>query len=68
MRIRRKSVNGDAFDHPSEMMDMGNICICCGDPIPEGRQVCPICEDRAEEAAHQQRRDTDEEGSEDDGT
>ena len=21
-----------------------NRCICCGDIIPEGRQVCPICE------------------------
>lgn len=20
-----------------------NRCICCGDIIPEGRQVCPIC-------------------------
>lgn len=19
-------------------------CICCGKPIPEGRQVCPKCE------------------------
>ncbi len=19
-------------------------CICCGEPIPEGRQVCPKCE------------------------
>ena len=21
-----------------------NTCVCCGAPIPEGRQVCPICE------------------------
>ncbi len=21
-----------------------NTCICCGDSIPEGRQVCPDCE------------------------
>ena len=20
------------------------ICICCGEPIPEGRMVCPKCE------------------------
>lgn len=20
-----------------------NRCVCCGDIIPEGRQVCPIC-------------------------
>lgn len=23
---------------------MENVCIVCGDPIPEGRQVCPACE------------------------
>ena len=21
-----------------------NTCICCGEQIPEGRSVCPICE------------------------
>lgn len=21
-----------------------NTCVCCGEPIPEGRQVCPKCE------------------------
>ena len=21
-----------------------DTCICCGEPIPEGRQVCPNCE------------------------
>lgn len=21
-----------------------NLCICCGDEIPEGRQVCKACE------------------------
>ena len=25
-----------------------NLCICCGAIIPEGRQVCPICEHKAE--------------------
>ena len=30
-------------------MDAFNIyervdrCVCCGDPIPEGRQICPTC-------------------------
>jgi len=19
-------------------------CVCCGEPVPEGRMVCPICE------------------------
>jgi ribonucleoside-triphosphate reductase len=23
---------------------MDNRCICCGEIIPEGRQVCPVCE------------------------
>lgn len=23
---------------------MDNRCICCGEIIPEGRQVCPRCE------------------------
>ena len=22
-------------------------CICCGEPIPEGRQICPKCEKEA---------------------
>lgn len=25
-----------------------NLCVCCGAVIPEGRQVCPICEHKAE--------------------
>ena len=23
-------------------------CVCCGFPVPEGRQVCPVCEGKAE--------------------
>ena len=23
---------------------MDNTCVCCGAPVPEGRQVCPQCE------------------------
>ena len=23
---------------------MENRCVCCGEIIPEGRQVCPACE------------------------
>lgn len=26
---------------------MNNTCVCCGAIIPEGRQVCPICADKA---------------------
>ena len=25
-----------------------DTCVCCGFPVPEGRQVCPICEGKAE--------------------
>lgn len=34
-----------------------NTCVCCGEVIPEGRQVCPRCEelvDRWNSAAHVQ--------------
>lgn len=27
-----------------------NKCTCCGEPIPEGRQVCPACEEKANNA------------------
>ncbi len=23
-----------------------DTCVCCGEPVPEGRQVCPQCERR----------------------
>ena len=26
-----------------------NRCVCCGEPVPEGRQVCPNCERDAED-------------------
>lgn len=25
-----------------------NTCVCCGAEIPEGRQVCPVCESRGD--------------------
>lgn len=28
---------------------MSERCVCCGAEIPEGRQVCPICEEKAKE-------------------
>ena len=36
-----------------------DTCICCGDPIPEGWQVCPWCEsgytpDKREEDGNEQ--------------
>ena len=29
-------------------MDDVDRCVCCGAVIPEGRQVCPICEQKAQ--------------------
>lgn len=28
---------------------MEDRCICCGEIVPEGRMVCPICEAEADE-------------------
>lgn len=28
---------------------MENRCVCCGEIIPEGRMVCPNCEEEAKE-------------------
>ena len=37
---------------------MNNTCVCCGAVIPEGRQVCPICERRwAEFQLHESKSD-----------
>lgn len=31
-------------------MSDADRCVCCGEIIPEGRQVCPQCEGGAEDA------------------
>lgn len=31
-----------------------SVCVMCGDPIPEGRQVCPICEDEVQQRAFEE--------------
>lgn len=31
------------------MIEKDNCCVACGEIIPEGRQVCPSCESRAEQ-------------------
>lgn len=36
---------------------MEERCICCGEIIPEGRQVCPSCEAEAEKKAEEKRYD-----------
>ena len=30
------------------------LCVACGDLVPEGRQVCPICEDAAQRQAYEE--------------
>ena len=25
---------------------MGDLCVCCGAAVPEGRLVCPCCENK----------------------
>lgn len=38
---------GDEYNQKIEAAIVGDNaehCICCGDVIPEGRQVCPTCE------------------------
>ncbi len=34
--------------------DNSDRCICCGEVIPEGRQVCPMCEEASGEKKHDQ--------------
>ena len=29
---------------------MVDTCVICGEPVPEGRQVCPVCIDKSQEA------------------
>ena len=31
-------------EHEETVVDNENRCVCCGEIIPEGRQVCPNCE------------------------
>lgn len=40
---------GQALDWGDTMSDTDR-CVCCGEIIPEGRQVCPRCEGRVENA------------------
>lgn len=30
---------------------MDDICVCCGEYVPEGRMVCTICEEKAKKAS-----------------
>ena len=35
---------------------MVDRCAICGDPIPEGRQVCPLCQDKYTGGVHHDQR------------
>lgn len=39
---------------------MENRCICCGEVIPEGRQVCPTCENDPRRTIENERKCKDE--------
>ncbi len=39
---------------------MSNYCVCCGEEIPEGRMVCPICAHKAESEETSQGKDDKE--------
>jgi hypothetical protein len=34
------------YEEREDVTTMAERCVCCGDIIPEGRQVCPACEKR----------------------
>lgn len=38
---------------------MENRCVCCGNIIPEGRQVCPNCEEQQKTGQEQDNKKTD---------
>ena len=46
---RTVSHNDPAEDQPTHTLpgDNAERCVCCGEIIPEGRQICPACEKKA---------------------
>ena len=41
-----ENAGGDASDLRHELAyAVADTCVCCGAPVPEGRMVCPICEE-----------------------
>lgn len=68
--VEDKEIRGTAFSaimkHLNAAPDVER-CVCCGEIIPEGRQVCPNCENKAKQPqkvktrADQIREMTDEE-------
>ena len=50
--LKGKTVGGSVGYHIDQIVkEMGaDTCVCCGDVIPEGRQVCPNCERKDDES------------------
>jgi hypothetical protein len=50
--LNGKTVGGSVKYHIDQIVkEMGaDTCVCCGDVIPEGRQVCPNCERKDDES------------------
>lgn len=45
--VADKEIRGKAFSAIMKHLNAAStaeLCVCCGVIIPEGRQVCPICE------------------------
>lgn len=40
---------------------MSEYCVCCGEEIPEGRMVCPLCANKAEQNEASQETKSDKE-------
>ena len=36
--------NGNTEERERDGKTYSDLCACCGEDVPEGRQVCPICE------------------------
>lgn len=47
MSVGRESQRNTELQMEKEEKTMGDRCVCCGAEIPEGRQVCPSCEEAA---------------------
>lgn len=51
--VRYKELHGELDVRNGTLKVYGSSfadrCVCCGAIIPEGRQVCPVCERRANE-------------------
>lgn len=45
--VRRTDPTEDQANQDALPGDNVERCVCCGEIIPEGRQVCPACEKKA---------------------